>query len=190
MDLKRTEQLLEKWYDGNTSPEEERELKKLLQRPGLPESLAPDRELLLGLDKAADSQLSDPGFDDRVFDAIEKQIRTRSLSARMFWKLSAAALVLIILFASLIWHFTQPDDESPPLTYTQEEIREAGDITMTTLFFVSDLLNTGDSELSRVSVVTKNLEKLEYLSAISRGIHHLEIISNQEHSQPKQENES
>ena len=190
MDLKRTKLLLDKWYDGKTTPEEERELKQLLRHPSLPESLVSDRELLLSLDNAADSQLSDPGFDDRVFDAIEKREQSRGSSARMFWKLSAAALVLVMLSASLVWYFTQPDDESLPHTYTQEEIGEAGEITMNTLVFVSDLLNAGSGELSRVSVVPKNLEKLEYLSAISRGIHHLEIISNQEHSQQKQENES
>ena len=190
MDLKRTELLLDKWYDGKTTPEEERELKQLLRHPSMPESLVPDRELLLSLDNAADSQLSDPGFDDRVFDAIEKREQSRGSSARTFWKLSAAALVLVMLSASLVWYFTQPDDESLPLTYTEEEIRQADDITISTLVLVSDLLNTGGSELGMVSVIPKNLEKLEYLSAISRGIRHLEIISNQERSQQKQENES
>ncbi len=244
MDWKIAEKLLDKWYEGRTDPDEERQLKELLRNPELPEAFAADRDLIQALDEASELCLADSGFDDKVLESLDKNERTgpghppqtqpthppqtqpthpsqtrpmhpsqtrpihplqtqparpfrmrpahllRTNPRPLFRMLSAAALVIIALTFSAIWLLQPSDDTPPPISYTEEEIRQAGEVTEATLFLVSDLLNTGRSEIARVSVVPRNLEKLEYLSAFNRAIQHLEIIPNQNFQPSNRRNES
>lgn len=190
MDLKKAEQLLEKWYAGQTTPVQERELKHLLQHPGLPDHMIPDREFMLALDEASKPELTDTGFDEKVFDAIGEYEQTRTESKFRYRMLAAAALVLLSLSLSAIWFVNRQDAAVSQTAYTEEEIRQAEEITDTTLLLISGLLTTGKEELSRVAVVRANLEKLEYLSAVNRGIKQLETFPNPQKQHSKQETES
>lgn len=228
MDWKKAEKLLDKWYEGRTDPDEERQLKELLRNPELPEAFAADRDLIKALDEASELCLADSGFDDKVLESLDENERTgpghppqtqpthpsqtrpihplqtqparpsrmrpahllRTNPRPLFQMLSAAALVIIALTFSAIWLLQPSDDTPPPISYTEEEIRQAGEVTEATLFLVSDLLNTGRSEIARVSVVPRNLEKLEYLSAFNRAIQHLEIIPTQNFQPSNRRNES
>ncbi|MFU8861865.1 MAG: hypothetical protein ACNA8K_15725 [Cyclonatronaceae bacterium] len=190
MDWQNAEHLLEKWYAGQTTPEQERELKRLLQHPGLPDHLIPDREFILALHEASKPELTGSGFDEKVFDAIDKYEQPRIDSGFRVRMLAAAALVFITITFSAILFVNQQDAELSRVAYTEEEIRHAEKITDTTLLLISGLLNTGTGELSRVAVVRANLEKLEYLSAVNRGIKQLETFPNPRKQHSKQETES
>lgn len=190
MDWKNAEQLIEKWYAGQTTPKQELELKRLLQDPGLPENLIPDREFILALDEASKTELTEPGFDEKVLDAIDEYEQTRIQSKFRFRMMTAAATVIIALTFSAIWFVNQQDVEPIQTAYTEDEIKRAEEITDNTLMFISGLLKTGTGELSKVAAVRANLDKLEHLTAVNRGIKQLENIPkpNQQHS--IQENES
>ncbi|MFN2372494.1 MAG: hypothetical protein ABR545_01675, partial [Cyclonatronaceae bacterium] len=138
MDWKNAEQLLEKWYAGQTTPMQERELRQLLQHPGLPEYLMPDREFFLALDEASKPEIPDTGFDEKVFDAIDEYEQTR-IAPKFRVRMLAAALVIISLTFAAIW-FSNKQDVVPSQTayaYTEEEIRHAEEITDTTLLLIS-----------------------------------------------------
>jgi hypothetical protein len=190
MDWKNAEKLLEKWYSGQTTPEQERELKRLLQHPGQPENLMPDREYILALEEASKTELTGTGFDKKVFDAIDEYEQTRIQSKFSIRMLAAAALLMIVLTFAAIWFMNQQDAALSQADYTEEEIRQAEEITDTTLLLISGLLNTATEELSRVAIVRANLEKLEYLSAVNHGIKQLETnpYSKKQHS--NEDNES
>ncbi|TVQ14782.1 MAG: hypothetical protein EA364_03700 [Balneolaceae bacterium] len=196
MDWKNAEHLIEKWYAGQTTPKQEQELKHLLQHPGLPEHLIPDREIILALDDASKSELTAPGFDEAVFDAIDEHEQTR-IGSRFIYRyryryrmLAAAALVIISLTFSAVWFANQQHVDLSQTAYTEEEIRQAEEITDSTLLLISGLLKTGTGELARVAVVRANLEKLDYLTAVYRGIKQLETIPKPKQDHSKQEIES
>jgi hypothetical protein len=190
MDWQNAEQLLEKWYAGQTTPEQERELKRLLLHPGLPDHLVPDREFIVALHEASKPELTGPGFDEKVFEAIDKYEQPRNESGFRVRMLAAAALVIITVTFSAILFVNQQNEELSRVAYTEEEIRQAEEITDSTLLLISDLLKAGTGELSRVAVVRANLEKLEHLTALYRGIKQLETIPNPNKQHSKQENES
>lgn len=187
MDWKKAENLLEKWYDGMSTPSEEIELKSILQEREVPDHLIPDREIFLSFGNASNARLSDPGFDDDVLDAID-QFENRRVAAKLrMTMLSAAAMVILALTFLAVWFVNLPDETTLQSAYTEEEIRQAGEITGTTLMLISELLNSGRAELSRVSMVQNNLEKLNYLSTVNQGIKQLESIPIIEQLQSKTE---
>lgn len=190
MDLKNAEQLLAKWYAGKTTPKQERELKRLMQEPNLPEDLIPDRELIFALNEASKTELPDSEFDKKVLEVIDEYEETRIESKFNLRMLAAAAVLITALTFLTIWFVNKQDEVLIQTAYTEEEIQYAEEITDSTLLLISSLLKTGTGELSRIAVVRANLEKLEYLSAVNHGIKQLETIpkTNKQHS--KQENES
>ena len=88
IDETRTRFLAERFLEGETSLEEERELLTLVTRDGLPDDLLPLRDLMVGL------------------NAIKlPTLQPRSKSPILLRWLSAAAVVLLIAGATLWWHF-------------------------------------------------------------------------------------
>ncbi len=177
MDWKNAEKLLKRWYDGSSTPEEDLELKSLLRRPDLPEYLIRDRNLILALNEAGKSELSDPGFDDDVFAEIDRIEARRNPTESRFSVLAAAAAAIIIAAGLLIWFANyQLDNGLGEIAYTEQEIREAEQVTESTLAYISGLLNTGNNELAAVSALSRGLEQLEYLGSFNRGIKQLETL--------------
>ena len=80
--------LAERFLEGETSMEEERELLKLVTQDGLPKNLLPLRDLIVGL------------------NAIKlPALQPRHKSPHLLRWLSAAAVVLLIAGAALWWHY-------------------------------------------------------------------------------------
>jgi hypothetical protein len=190
MDWKNAEQLIEKWYAGQTTPKQELELKQLLQDPGLPEHLIPDREFILALDEASKTELTDSGFDEKVLDAIDEFEQARMQSKFRFRMPAAAAVVIIALSISALWFINPHNVELTQTAYTEAEIQQAEEITHTTLMLISGLLKTGTGELSRVAIVRENLDKLEHLSVVNRGIKQFETNPIPKQQDLLKENES
>ncbi len=89
--MTRREELLEKYYRGESSLDEERELKQLA-----PENELPDAEQDM-LDFFMQEAVLPDGLEDELMTAIEKR-RTRSFKIRRLTSVgSAAAVILIVL---------------------------------------------------------------------------------------------
>ncbi|WP_147384001.1 hypothetical protein [Maribellus luteus] len=89
--MTRREELLEKYYRGESSLDEERELKQLA-----PENELPDAEQDM-LDFFGQEAILPDGLEEELMRAVEKR-RTRSFKIRRLTSMgSAAAVILIVL---------------------------------------------------------------------------------------------
>lgn len=77
MDYKYIEQLLERYWECQTSLEEEAILRAFFAQDDIPASLLPYRDLFIAETEMAGEQLSED-FDQRVMSLIEKQDKTAS----------------------------------------------------------------------------------------------------------------
>lgn len=156
--------LLEKYYEGASSREEELMLKEYFSREEVPEELRRDREIFRFFLDSAEIPDAPSGFEERIIERIDRQ---RS-EAKFNWKrriltvMSAAASLIIIISAT--WFFTR-DRRAIRDTYSDPQIAYAE--AMKILYEVSVKLNKGTSPLGKIGVLEN--ETRNGLQTVSRS---------------------
>ncbi len=173
--------LLDRFYLGKTSLEEEKILQKYFSSASVPEELMPDRDLFKSLGDGSDSVAVPEGLNQKVLDVIDQQekkmVRTRRISV---FSLSGLAAGLLVVIALYMGYFR---DDSPGLLAsnqmidTYEDPQDAYEEARRTLAYVSVKLKTGTSELEHVKKASKaTSDPLKSLSKINKGSKELSLL--------------
>ncbi len=168
MELKQVEFLLEKFYDGDTTEEQERGLKDFFMTADVPEWLESDRDYFLVLDgKRSESA---PNFDmaaelDAVIDR-EKSKKPRGVKRKMIRYFGAvAALIVMALFVPRLVSDNQKSISAELKsrdTYTDPKIAYAE--AKKALMVLSEVLNSGAEPLSNLKSFEKGLSQVRKVS--------------------------
>jgi hypothetical protein len=148
--------LLEKYYEGISTQEEEHLLKKFFSRNDVPGELNAEKVLFRFYSQS--SQIPEPSgnFEDRIISAIddadEKIVRIKS--RRLYITLSGIAAGLLILAGS---YFFFTDRSELRDTYSDPELAYAE--TMKILYNVSVRLNNGTRSLRQISLLQDETRK-------------------------------
>ncbi len=172
--------LLDRFYLGETTLEEEKILQKYFTSSSIPEELLPDRDLFRTLGDADDSVAVPEGLNQKILDVIDKQekrvIRTRRISVFSLSGLAAGLLVVIALYVGY-FRADSPARLAQQMTDTYEDPRDAYEEARRTLTYVSAKLNTGTSELEHVVKASKSAsDPLKSLSKINKGSKELSLL--------------
>ena len=155
-------QLIEKYFQGETSLEEEKQLRAYFQQ----EDIAPEWKVylpLFGLLESERSQKVGEEFETNVYKKIKPtQKKTRMLYARHHWITAVAASLILVL--SIWWLYPELSPEPASAInweqYEPEDPQEAYRITKETLIKVSMELNRGaEKAASEVSLLKDLLKK-------------------------------
>jgi hypothetical protein len=177
-DLKDIEQLLEKYYDGETTLEEERKLQWFFQTQDVPERLHSEKKMF-SYYHTMKKEASSPGLTDKLIGLVDGQER---LSGRFYrrrviaWAGSAAAVIVILL---AVWlslekpitkqaYVFQDTYDNPELAYM--EARKV-------LILVSEKMNEGTRNLENFNKINKGMENLKPVFSFGPGIQHLDKLS-------------
>jgi len=173
--------MLERFYQGETTLDEERWLKEYLSSTNVPEELLADQELFNAFEGTRESIIVPGDLDTKILDTIDREekrnIRTRRIS---FYSLSGLAAGLLALIA--VYMFFIRNDEpilmaGQQVTDTYEDPIEAYKEAKKTLAYVSVKLNEGTSEVRHMQQVTKTTsEPLKSLSKINKGSRELVLL--------------
>lgn len=161
MNLQELDKLIEKYYQGSTSEDEEKKLFDIISSGQLPPGYTGDASLLMGLARGSDIPEPDSGFESRIMDAIDKadsEAKVKSLKSRIYSAVAVAATVLIIISSYfLIQNNGEPEDtfDDPVLAYNA---------TIEVLSRVGETLNTGSDVISELSVISSTEDNLTKLS--------------------------
>ena len=130
LDYKYIEQLLDRYFEAQTSLQEEHILREFFAQAEVPEHLLPWRSLFVGQKSLADAHLTER-FDERLLHLVGEDIPTvkaRRITMRQRIRplFKAAALVAFaIVIGSAIEHATNPDavaSEQLTATSVQDEL--------------------------------------------------------------------
>lgn len=136
MNWNRAEELLEKYYAGQTSIEEEKELKHLLSRSGLPPHLKQEQALFNQMQAAAGEEtvLTDDKLFSRLGDhqkTEKNKAKTIKLPVKAVWQVAAAIALLLTGYWLGAMEETGPPDQradarvqTEQLTAIQKEVEE------------------------------------------------------------------
>ncbi|MCB0593017.1 MAG: hypothetical protein H6557_36345 [Lewinellaceae bacterium] len=149
MDYKVMEQLLDKYFDGETSLQEESRLREYFRRADVPEALQPYQPLFRHLHQERTHELG-AGFDEKLLRQLQRaqpEAKVRRLPARA-WVLRIAA-ALVIGFG--LWWAYAPQNTSQATQqagidwskYEVQSTQEAFRLTSTALLKASSELNHG-----------------------------------------------
>lgn len=147
MDYPLIRQLLDDYFEGNTSLEQEKQLKDAFQQDNLPEDLENFRSLFNYFEDAGSPALS-ADFDAQLLAQIQPQeAKVRHLSSRS-WVLRIAAAVVLAVSAFWMYEGYQPmqNQEVAGIDWSQYEVedpRQAFAITSKALKRASHELNQG-----------------------------------------------
>lgn len=172
-----TRRLLEKYYNGESSIEEELRLKRFFETDDVPEEFSAEKVIFRYYSDNHEVPEPSTGFEQRIISALDN---SRELSLNRFLKsplfiYSGVAAGLLILFGSYFFliHRNEPKD-----TFSNPEI--AYNETVKILLDVSAKINNGTKRLDKVIrleevtnnsfsainrstlVIEKNMKKLDY----------------------------
>jgi hypothetical protein len=181
MDLKKIEILLQKYYDGETTLEEENVLKAFFASGDVPDHLKAEEEMFTYYHHPSTDEMPAEGMEEKILDAIgyeDNQNRKQSGKKSIYLITSIAASFLILLGSYFL--FLNNDKIGFPLkkyqdTFDNPELAYLE--TKKTLLFISEKLNIGTKELQTISTFNKTVKELSNLSKVNYGTESLYTFS-------------
>jgi len=180
--IKKVRKLLERFYQGQSTLEEERWLQDYLSSAGgVPEELIPDQELFKVFMERGEDIAVPEDLNAKILNTIDREekrfLRTRRISLYSFSGLAAGLLALIAVYV----FFLRTDE--PVLLSAQQGIdtyadpMDAYEEAKKTLAYVSGKLNEGTSEMRHMQQVSKTAaDPLKSLSKINKGSRELVLL--------------
>jgi len=185
MKEEKLKELLERYYNGDTSQSEEAELKKYFAGDETCEGYEAEREIFRHYSGSEIIPVPSVDFEERIIEALddlENKHKNKSVRKRYIMIMSAAAAILILIGSYFIfYHQTEPEDtfSDPQLAYAE---------TMKILYEVSLKLNKGTEALKPMSriynatqtginsvdksavIISKNLKRIKFLDQNSAEV--------------------
>jgi hypothetical protein len=174
MNLQKIETLIGKYERGETTLEEELELKIFFAKENVPLHLAGYRELFSFYRKAAEVEMPDPDFDRRILEHITggQPAKSSGKKPRRLYPALAAAASIVVLFGL---YFLLSDNSRQQDTFDDPALAYAE--TKKILLQVSGNLNDGVEELGNIKEINKGLDDLGHISSFNEGMKSMKKIS-------------
>ncbi|MEZ4980653.1 MAG: hypothetical protein R2769_03515 [Saprospiraceae bacterium] len=152
--------LLEKYFEGQTSLEEEKQLRDFFSKENIPEHLLPYKGLFNYFEVEQEASLSE-NFDEKILEKIQKSEMVTGIRRMNFtWVRVAAMLAIAIGGLFLVKNFnTKSQDNTIDWSkYEAQTPEEAYEETIKALAVVSKKLNAGEKE------TRKGMEKIRKIN--------------------------
>jgi len=164
MNTKEIEKLLVKYEEGETTLQEEQQLKEFFYRPEVPEHLQSYRFIFHYFDATKKEKISDPDFELKTDKRLTETpvIRINLKRNRILYISSLAAGVLLVIglfftFRNDVFKKKAIKDPSTDPAYTYTEVQHA-------LLIVSFNLNIGLDQFQRFKPIDKAMQNIQKIS--------------------------
>ncbi|MBU2650082.1 MAG: hypothetical protein KKA81_04030 [Bacteroidetes bacterium] len=168
MNSQRIEKLLERYYNGETSLQEDREIRDFFRSENIPAHLLSVKPQFDAIDQEAGDILPDDSFDRIILNKIEDgniaYIRIRKKTI-IFSAIAAAATILI-----LITIFTRFNPFTSTIEDTLSDPTIAYNEAKKILLYVSGNFNKGTEKLQPLSSFDQGVAEMEKLSLFNDGL--------------------
>ncbi len=175
MNYNNIRQILERYYAGDTSLEEEKMLKVFFDSDGVPEAFLEDRLLFRAMYEAANEGVLDKQFDEMIMNQI-KPTRKLFIRRKLIFSLSGVAAAALVLLAVWMGGLLTPQPygtiDNPQLAFAQ---------TRAALQQVSKNLNKGlDPVKTAAADFNKPLKKVAEIKKMENSLKGIRQIKEME----------
>ena len=156
MKTEEIKQLLQLYFDGRSSLDDERKLETYFTSGKVADSLQEYAEFFGGISEIAGT-INDPAIEDDVMDYILENEHLEKTKFRTMWKIvtGVAASVIIVLGGFLFYQ-----QQQKPYEDTFDDPEKAYEYAVQTLEYVSGKYNKGLANLSNFETINKAAEPL------------------------------
>jgi hypothetical protein len=161
MDSKRIEQLLEKYWNAETSLEEEQELHRLFQGRDVPENLKETAALFRYFAEERSRSLNE-NFDADVTKKIRQRQGTKTVSMTNWFQMArvAAGVAVVVAAIYLIGHEVRKSSPNE-ITDTESDPKLAFEQTKKALMMISKNFHKAQSEASKINLLNEAEDKIQ-----------------------------
>ena len=154
MEYSTAKELLEKYWNCETSIQEEEMLRRYFHQENIPPDLKKYQDLFRYYSGEREKVLNGE-FDDRILGMLETKKGRRQRLLGILYKV-AAAVLLILSFVVINDRFIQVKDQAKQIVEdTFNDPEKALEETKKVLFFMSEKLNRGKEEITRLNKFRK-----------------------------------
>lgn len=147
--------LLEKYWNCETSLEEEARLRSYFQKDDIPEALKKYQGLFRFYSEEREKELNHD-FDKKMLNMVSgNPEKRRHRYLRMMYKLAAAVLLVLSFFVIQERYSRVKDQAKKVVQDTFSDPEKALEETKRVLYFVSEKLNKGKEEVARLNKFKK-----------------------------------
>jgi len=176
--LTRIKSLLDKFYKGDTSIAEEKELEEYFIHQEVPDELAAEKELFSSFSAGAAPVDVPDDLENKILTSLDKAERSVVRSRRInIYSISGLAAGLLILF-SIYMGFLRDNSFRSVSQYAIEDPDLAYEEAKSALEYVSYKLNSGTAELTNLKEVNKGLKTISSIKKISSGSREINLLGN------------
>jgi hypothetical protein len=175
MNLKEIEELLEKFYEGFTTLEEEQQLRNYFTGEAIPPHLSEHADLFRFYAVSGKEELSDPEFVSRFLSTIEEAPVISLFSGRKGLLVLAGIAAAILIFAGMIFIFRNNVIRPPSKNDVNTEVAYLQ--AKNALVMLSANFNTGLNEAEKLENFQKGLKEVQKLQAFQKGIDQINKLS-------------
>lgn len=155
MEPKNIEKLLEKYWKGETSSAEEKELKNFFSNEPVPTHLKKEAALFTYYSNESVIKIEDPGFDQKLINKIQS-IKISEFS----WLKIAATFLLLFASIFMVYKLSEqaPEEEIADNTVIYEDPEIAYQETKKALLMISAKLNAPKKFTNEISKIDEASE--------------------------------
>ncbi len=180
MDLKRIKVLLEKYYSGESTLDEENILREYFNSEVVDSELIADKDIFLYQSQENAKSDDMPDISDQIWDTLKdidsKNVQTKKSVNYLYLRIAASIIILMGSYYLLRNEvFNKEQDIQFSDTYDNPEI--AYQQAKETLLYVSAMLNNGTDHLEPIQKVSEGTEQLYKLSSFNKGLKELSPVS-------------
>lgn len=176
MNIKEIKLLLKKFYDGETSLEEENILNDFFSKNDMPYNLKPYQLQFEYYQQAKKDKISDTDFDKKILQKInQSKIVSINKSKKTFlYVISGIAASILLLIFFYVQLNNKPEiNYSSRITDTYKDPKMAYNETKTALLSVSEKMNYGLYKMNDINKINKGIKDVYKISEFNKGINEL-----------------
>jgi hypothetical protein len=178
MEPNKVKELLEKYYDGLTSLEEDMFLQDYFCQHEVPKELLVDKELFLYRSSAGlTTALMNSGIEQKLSSLVAKLEKGEKENRKIDWWYKAGGIAAAVAFLVLSCLFYFKPTKEPVLKDTYKNPQLAYNEARRALLFVSQQLNRGTKPLSQMDIINDSMDELSSFSSFGESLESLELIS-------------
>ncbi|NOY37627.1 MAG: hypothetical protein GXO83_08630 [Chlorobi bacterium] len=172
MEMKDLRERLKRFYNGQSSPEEEQELIRFFSGEDIPEEFAAEKELFRYLASAKSSEVPD-GFEKKMARYVDTLAEGKSTFRRLMplyariAGIAAGIALLVVAYFGFIHNPVKDTYSDPALAYAE---------TQKALLYVSQNLNRGTREMKMLAAADKPVQELQKLQELYRPVKDLKKL--------------
>lgn len=169
--------LLENYYEGSASLQEEQQLRNYFQKNEVPDELSADKKLFAFIHSETSSVPMSVGLEEKLSGWVDRQNQKEGKSKRLLFTLKMASIaagvaIMVISYIAIDQYskktLSKDTFDDPQIAYA--EVKK-------TLLYISEQLNRGTRPLTAVSKINEGMDGMSAFSSFGSGLKELELVS-------------